>query len=74
MRSGLFFGAAAYISNRYLLVKLASRAARKLHRPDIRIQDNGKSCLCAPRPGFCRHRFLSVISSEDHLNLKRDGK
>src|ERR1700733_15351013 len=39
MRSELIFGATTYISSRYLLVKLASKAARKLHRPNTRIQD-----------------------------------
>jgi hypothetical protein len=39
MRSELVFGAMAQISNRYLLTKLASRATRKFHRPNTRIQD-----------------------------------
>ena len=39
MRSELVFGAMANVSNRYLLVKLASTATRKLHRPHTRIQD-----------------------------------
>jgi hypothetical protein len=39
MRSELVFGAMAHISNRYLLTKLASRATRRFHRPNTRIQD-----------------------------------
>jgi hypothetical protein len=39
MRSQLIFGATAYVSNRYLLVMLASKATRKLHRPNSRIED-----------------------------------
>jgi hypothetical protein len=39
MRSELAFGAMTYISNRYLLTRLATRATRKFHRPNTRIQD-----------------------------------
>jgi hypothetical protein len=39
MRSELVFGAAAHVSNRYLLINLASKATRKFHRPNTRIQD-----------------------------------
>jgi hypothetical protein len=39
MRSELVFGAMAHISNRYLLTKLASKATRRLHRPNTRVQD-----------------------------------
>jgi hypothetical protein len=39
MRSDLVFGATAYISNPFLLTKLAAKATRKLHRPNTRIQE-----------------------------------
>ena len=39
MRSELIFGAIAHVSNRFLLTKLASKATRKFHRPNTRIQD-----------------------------------
>ena len=39
MRSQLIFGATANVPNRYLLVMLASKAARKLHRPNTRMED-----------------------------------
>ena len=39
MRSELIFGAMAHVSNRYLLTTLASKATRKFHRPNTRIQD-----------------------------------
>jgi hypothetical protein len=45
MRSELIFGATAYISNRYLLVMLASKAARKLHRPNTRIEDTANDAF-----------------------------
>jgi hypothetical protein len=39
MRSDLIFGAIAHVSNRFLLTKLASKATRKFHRPNTRIQE-----------------------------------
>jgi len=45
MRSELIFGATAYVSNRYLLVMLAAKAARKLHRPNTRIEDTANEAF-----------------------------
>jgi len=45
MRSELVFGAMAYVSNRYLLTGLASKATRKLHRPNTRIQETTNDVL-----------------------------
>ena len=39
MRSELVFGAITNVPNRYLLTKLASKAMRKLHRPNTRVQE-----------------------------------
>jgi hypothetical protein len=39
MRSELVFGAMTYVSNRFLLTRLASKAIRSLHRPNSRIED-----------------------------------
>jgi len=39
MRSELVFGAMAHVPNRFLLIKLASKATRKFHRPNTRIQE-----------------------------------
>ena len=39
VRSKLVFGAITQVPNRFLLVKLASRATRALHRPNSRIQE-----------------------------------
>ena len=39
MRSELVFGAMKYVSNRYLLTRIAAKATRKLHRPYTRIED-----------------------------------
>jgi len=45
MRSDLVFGAMANVPNRYLLSQLASKAARKLHRPGTRTQDTTNDVL-----------------------------
>ena len=45
MRSELIFGATAYVSNRYLLVMLASKAARQLHRPNTRMEDTANDAF-----------------------------
>jgi hypothetical protein len=39
MRSEVVFGATTYVSNRFLLTRLASMAIRKLHKPNTRIED-----------------------------------
>jgi hypothetical protein len=39
MRSELVFASMVYVSNRFLLMRLASKATRKFHRPNTRIQD-----------------------------------
>ena len=39
MRSRKVFGALHSLKNRYILCQLASKATRKFHRPNTRIQD-----------------------------------
>lgn len=39
MRSDLVFGAALDVSNRYQLCQLTAKAARRLHKPNTRLQD-----------------------------------
>ncbi len=45
MRSDLIFGALAHVSNRYQLCQLASKATRKLHKPNTRLQDTTNDVL-----------------------------
>jgi len=45
MRSELVFGAMKYVSNRYLLTRIAAKATRKLHRPYTRIEDTFNDVL-----------------------------
>jgi hypothetical protein len=39
MRSELIFGAMRYVPNRFLLIRIASKAIRSFHRSNTRIQD-----------------------------------
>jgi hypothetical protein len=51
MRSDLVFGALSHVTNRYQLCQLASKATRKLHKPNTRVQDTTNDVL---------HRFHSA--------------
>ncbi|MGA2906604.1 MAG: DNA-directed RNA polymerase subunit omega [Terracidiphilus sp.] len=46
MRSDLVFKALSHVSNRYQLCTLASKATRKLHKPNTRLQDTTNEVLC----------------------------
>ncbi|HTH53386.1 MAG TPA: hypothetical protein VL495_05515 [Edaphobacter sp.] len=45
MRSDLVFGALTHVKNRYELCQLASKATRKLHKPNTRLQDTTNDVL-----------------------------
>ena len=45
MRSDLIFGALAQVKNRYQLCQVASKATRKLHKPNTRLQDTTNDVL-----------------------------
>jgi hypothetical protein len=45
MRSDLVFRALSQVSNRYRLCQLASKATRKLHKPNTRLQDTTNDVL-----------------------------
>ena len=45
MRSDLVFGALSHVANRYQLCQLASKATRKLHKPNTRLQDTTNEVL-----------------------------
>ncbi len=45
MRSELIFGALTHVVNRYQLCQLASKATRKLHKPNTRLQDTTNDVL-----------------------------
>jgi hypothetical protein len=63
MRSELVFGATTYVSNRYLLTRVAAKATRKLHRPNTRIEDTANEVF-----GRLRHANpLAVVSCIGNL-------
>ena len=65
MRSELVFRAMTYVSNRYLLTRVAAKATRKFHRPNTRIQDTTNEVL-----GRFRHANpLAVVSCIGNLEL-----
>ncbi len=45
VRSGLVFDALHTLRNRYMLCQLASKATRKFHRPNTRIQETMNEVL-----------------------------
>jgi hypothetical protein len=45
MRSDLIFGALTHVNKRYELCQLASKATRKLHKPNTRLQDTTNEVL-----------------------------
>ena len=45
MRTHLIFGALLHIENRYQLCRLASKATRRLHKPNNRLQDTTNDVL-----------------------------
>lgn len=59
MRSDLIFGALAHVKNRYQLCQLASKATRKLHKPNTRLQDTTNEVLV-------RFRESNPTASEEH--------
>jgi hypothetical protein len=63
MRSDLVFGALSHVSNRYQLCQLASKATRKLHKPNTRLQDTTNEVLVrfhSANPGG----LVPVVASE----------
>jgi len=59
MRSELVFEAMTHVSNRFLLAKVASKATRKLHRPNSRIQETMNDV-------FVRFSYANPIASARH--------
>jgi len=55
MRSELVFRAMTYVSNRFLLTKVAAKATRKFHRPNTRLQDTTNEVLA-------RFRYVNPLA------------
>jgi len=65
MRSELIFGAMKYVSNRFLLTGLASKATRRLHKPNTRIEDTANEVFHR----FARANPLAGVPSNSDLQL-----
>jgi hypothetical protein len=63
MRSDLIFGAMTYVSNRFLLTRLASKATRRFHRPNTRIEDTANEVF----ERFSRANPLAGVSYAGNL-------
>jgi hypothetical protein len=61
MRSELVFGATTYVSNRFLLTRLASMAIRKLHKPNTRIEDTTNDV-------FVRFSHSNPLAGASHVH------
>jgi hypothetical protein len=69
MRSDLVFGALSHVSNRYQLCQLASKATRKLHKPNTRLQDTTNEVLLRFRttnPGSSMAPALKAAEPVQH--------
>ncbi len=62
MRSDLIFGALTHVNNRYELCQLASKATRKLHKPNTRLQDTTNEVL---------DRFKDTIPMDESGEVSR---
>jgi len=63
MRSDLIYEALDTVQNRYLLCQLASKATRKFHRPNTRIQDTMNDVLV--RVGHARQAGEVITAPKD---------
>jgi hypothetical protein len=63
MRSQLIFGAMTHVKNRYELCQLASKAARKLHKPTTRLQDTMNDVLIRFRHANPQAEAAPVVHS-----------
>ena len=63
MRSDLIFGALTHVNNRYQLCQLASKATRKLHKPNTRLQDTTNEVL----DRFKDSKPMGEVSSEESV-------
>lgn len=71
MRSDLVFGALSHVSNRYQLCQLASKATRKLHKPNTRLQDTTNEVLQKFRTTNPGSSEAPAVPSEEPMQHRR---
>ncbi|HZU33756.1 MAG TPA: DNA-directed RNA polymerase subunit omega [Candidatus Angelobacter sp.] len=65
MRSDLIYGALDTVQNRYLLCQLISKATRKFHKPNTRVQETMNDVLV--RVGNAKQPDTVIEVSGDHF-------
>jgi len=71
MRSDLVFGALSHVSNRYQLCQLASKATRKLHKPNTRLQDTTNDVLIRFRSDHPGVRPAEKVLAQEPVARRR---
>lgn len=64
MRSDLIYNSLKPVNNRYMLCQLVSKATRKFHRPNTRIQDTMNDVLVRVGKADEQEAVLSAPSAE----------
>lgn len=71
MRSDLVFGALSHVSNRYQLCQLASKATRKLHKPNTRLQDTTNDVLIRFRTNHPGSMATASVKADEPVMQRR---
>lgn len=71
MRSDLIFGALTHVNNRYQLCQLASKATRKLHKPNTRLQDTTNEVLDRFKDSMPMNEILTAEPEETLATVRR---
>jgi hypothetical protein len=71
MRSDLIFGALTHVTNRYQLCQLASKATRKLHKPNTRLQDTTNEVLDRFKDTVPMDEAVEPVGEKLHLQERR---
>jgi hypothetical protein len=72
MRSDLVFRAMGKVSNRYLLIKLATKAVRGMHIPGVRVEDTTNDILdrfSRANPVGCNHAPPEPLPAQVHPKM-----
>jgi hypothetical protein len=74
MRSELIFGALTHVNNRYQLCQLASKATRKLHKPNTRLQDTMNDVLVRFRESSPAAATAPMAKQHQHVSAPQQHR
>ncbi|HEY6445697.1 MAG TPA: DNA-directed RNA polymerase subunit omega [Acidobacteriaceae bacterium] len=74
MRSELIFGALTHVNNRYQLCQLASKATRKLHKPNTRLQDTMNDVLVRFRESSPAAAAAPAMKQQHHVSAPQQRR